>query len=153
MAETDRKPKIYPLAWLLMALVALFCLHRWLPLGTLIPAPFNRLGWVLTIPGLAMVLYSGATFIKVKTGLLPFTTATQLVTGGFYRFTRNPMYLGMVAFLLGLAIFLGTIVAFLPVVIFGWIIDRQFIRNEEKFLIEAFGDEYQNYMQRVRRWI
>ncbi len=122
-----------------MALVAMFCLDHWWPVSSLLNEPFNWLGLLLTIPGLAMVLHSGAGFLRMKTGLLPFSEATRLVTGGLYQVTRNPMYLGMVAFLLGLAMILGSVSPWIPVFIFAWVIDRQIIRNEEKFLTEAFG--------------
>jgi protein-S-isoprenylcysteine O-methyltransferase Ste14 len=153
VTDSFKKPRIFPLAWLVIALIALFCLHRWLPIATWIPTPFNRAGIVLTVPGLAIILYSGASFLKAKTGLLPFSQPTQLVTDGLYRFTRNPMYLGMVMLLLGLAVWLGSLSAFFPVVLFAWIIDHQFIRNEELFLLEVFGDEYRAYQRKVRRWI
>lgn len=153
MSEPFRKPRIYPLAWFALGLTAMICLDRWLPVVTLIPQPSNWFGLVLTVPGLAVVLHSGAVFLKARTGLLPFSEATRLVTGGPYRYTRNPMYLGMVTFLAGFAVILGSVSAFVPVILFAWIIDRQFIQNEEKFLLAEFGTEYREYMLKVRRWI
>ena len=153
MSSSFSTPKIYPLAWLVIAMMLMWALDRWLPLMTIAPAPVHWLGMLLLIPGAALVLYCGIGFIKVKTGLLPFTAATQLVTGGFYRITRNPMYLGMVVFLTGVAILLGSLSPLAGTIGFAWVIDRQFIRNEEVFLTHAFGDEYVDYMTRVRRWI
>ena len=153
MPESFKKPRIYPLVWLFLALVAVFALHRWFPVATLIPEPFNRLGLIFTVPGLALLLHAGASFIRAKTGLLPFSDATHLVTDGLYRFSRNPMYLGMAMFLLGVAVILGSLSVYAPVIVFIRIIDRQFIRNEEIFLEETFGEEYMAYTQKVRRWI
>jgi protein-S-isoprenylcysteine O-methyltransferase Ste14 len=153
MPEQVHKPRLYPLAWLLIALFAIFALDRWLPLTELIPAPFHWLGMIFIIPGVLILLYSGASFIKAKSGLLPFSEATTLVTGGLYRYTRNPMYLGMVLFLLGVALYLGSLSVLIPVAAFGWIIDRQFIKNEEIFLAGIFGDEFKEYKKRVRRWV
>jgi protein-S-isoprenylcysteine O-methyltransferase Ste14 len=153
MAETFHKPRLYPLVWLLIALLAMFLLDHWLPITGLLPAPFHWLGLIILLPGIIILLQSGASFLKAKTGLLPFSEATKLVTGGLYRFSRNPMYLGMVLFLLGLALFLGSLSALIPVAVFAWIIDRQFIRNEERFLQDIFGEEYLAYRKRVRRWI
>lgn len=152
MSETFNKPRILPLAWLILALIAGFALHRYCPIVTLIPGPFHWAGLAFTVPGLALLLHAGVSFIKAKTGLLPFSDATSLVTDDFYRFSRNPMYLGMVLLLFGVATVLGSLSALFPVVAFAWIIDRQFIRNEEAFLLEKFGEEYQAYMRRVRRW-
>lgn len=153
VTDPINKPRCYPLAWLLIALIAAFALDRYLPLVELIPAPFHWTGLVLMIPGTLILLHAGASFVGAKTGLLPFSEATTLVTDGLYRFTRNPMYLGMVLFLLGFAVFLGSLSAFLPVGAFAWVIDRQFIRNEEIFLTGIFGDEFREYMKRVRRWL
>lgn len=153
MTDPIKKPKMYPLAWLLIALLSMFALHYWLPLANLFPPPWHWLGLVFIIPGILILLHSGLSFIRAKTGLLPFSEATSLVTNGLYRFTRNPMYLGMVLFLLGVAIFLGSLSALSPVIIYSWIIDRQFIRAEEQFLQEIFGEEYLTYLRRVRRWI
>ena len=144
---------MYPLAWLLVALLSMFALHHWLPLANLIPPPWRQSGVVLIIPSILILLYSGLSFIKAKTAMLPFSGATALVTDGLYRFTRNPMYLGMVLFLLGVAILLGSLRALVPVIAYIWIIDRQFIRNEELFLQGIFGKEYLAYRKRVRRWI
>ena len=153
MTNPIKKPKMYPLAWLLIALLSMFALHHWLPIANLLPPPWHWLGLVLIIPGVVILLHSGLSFIRAKTGLLPFSDATSLVTNGLYRFTRNPMYLGMVLFLLGVALLLGSLSALAPVIAYTWIIDRQFIRNEELFLQEIFGEEYLAYMRRVRRWI
>jgi protein-S-isoprenylcysteine O-methyltransferase Ste14 len=141
------------MVWLSLALIAVYVLDRWWPVTRLVSPPFHWAGLVFAIPGLLVVLHSGASFIRAKTGLLPFSAATVLVTGGLFRFSRNPMYLGMVFILLGVALFLGSLSALAPVVIYVWIIDRQFIRNEELFLQEIFGDEYRAYMQSVRRWL
>jgi protein-S-isoprenylcysteine O-methyltransferase Ste14 len=153
MVETNKNPRTYPLAWFALAGVAMFCLDHWFPIAVLLTDPWRWLGLALTVPGLALVLHSGAAFLRAGTGLLPFSEATRLVTGGLYRFTRNPMYLGMAVFLVGLAMILGSASPFVPAVIFVGIIDRQFIRNEEAFLVGTFGAEYRDYMQRVRRWL
>jgi len=153
MSESAHKPRLYPLVWLLITLLAMYVLDRWLPVAGLLPQPFHRLGLVFMVPGILIVLHSGASFLKAKTGLLPFSEATTLVTGGLFRYTRNPMYLGMVLFPLGVALYLGSLSALIPVAAYTWIIDRLFIRNEEVFLTETFGDEFEEYMKRVRRWI
>ena len=79
--------------------------------------------------------------------------ASQLVTDGFFKITRNPMYLGMLLFLLGLSIYNGLIVGlvFLPLFV-GYITYFQII-PEESAMIEIFGEDYKAYMKKVRRWI
>ena len=152
MSESFIKPRMLPLAWLTLALIAAFVLHRCCPIVTLVPGPFHWAGLAFTIPGLALLLHSGVSFIKAKTGLLPFSDASSLVTNDLYRFSRNPMYLGMVLLLFGVSVLLGSLSTLFPVIAFAWIIDRQFIQNEEIFLLEKFGEKYEVYLQQVRRW-
>jgi protein-S-isoprenylcysteine O-methyltransferase Ste14 len=75
------------------------------------------------------------------------------VTGGLYRYTRNPMYLGMVSVLIGAALLFGTLSAWLPIPVFVWIIHNNFIRVEERFLEGIFGGQYLQYKNKVRRWL
>jgi protein-S-isoprenylcysteine O-methyltransferase Ste14 len=152
-SQPYNKPRILPLAWLALAFMATAALHRWCPVVTLVPNPLHWIGLIFIIPGLALLLHSGLSFIRAKTGLVPFSKASSLVTHGFFRFSRNPMYLGMVILLLGTAIYLGSVGAFPPLIVFAWIIDHQFIRNEEIFLAQTFGEDYRAYMRQVRRWI
>jgi protein-S-isoprenylcysteine O-methyltransferase Ste14 len=76
-----------------------------------------------------------------------------LITYGLYRFTRNPMYLGLMLIVLGVAILQGSLAAFLPLPVFAWILQTRFVRGEERFLESLFGAEYLDYKSTVRRWI
>ena len=71
MPDSGSKLKMYPLAWLLLALLAIFMLDRWLPIIGLIPKPFGWAGLIFIIPGILIVFHSGASSIDAKTGLLP----------------------------------------------------------------------------------
>lgn len=79
--------------------------------------------------------------------------AAQLVTSGVYRYTRNPMYLGMALALLGWAVFRGSVLAFLPMVVFPIYLTHFQIVPEEEVLLSKFGDAFQRYQQQVRRWL
>ena len=72
---------------------------------------------------------------------------------GPYRFTRNPMYLGMTTALTGVAILLGTLTPFLLIPLFAAWIDFRFISREETMLVGTFGEEYERFRREVRRWI
>jgi protein-S-isoprenylcysteine O-methyltransferase Ste14 len=78
---------------------------------------------------------------------------TTLVTTGVYRYTRNPMYLGMALVLAGIAIYLAELTAFLMLALFVRFISRYQIQPEERILAEKFGDDFQEYMDRVGRWL
>ena len=128
-------------------------LHAFVPLGRLVQSPYRQGGLALLALGVGVVVSAAGLFRKVGTPLVPFEESTAVVTTGMFRFTRNPMYLGMIVGLLGVAILLGSVVAFLPIPVFAAIIHFQFIVHEEQFMEGLFGEEYLTYKRRVRRWI
>jgi len=148
-----KKPRIFPPIWLVFAIVSMAALDRWLPLAQLTPSFSSGFAWLLLLPGLAITLFAGNGFRRAKTGIVPFSRSTTLVTGGIYRYTRNPMYLGMVVFLAGLALKLGSVGAWIPIPVFIAIVQWQFIVNEEVFLTAIYGDTYRAYQEKVRRWL
>ena len=79
--------------------------------------------------------------------------ASALVTGGVYRITRNPMYVGMVFFLLAWAVYLSALLPLLGPILFVLYITRFQILPEERVLQRLFGEVYTQYMGRVRRWL
>jgi protein-S-isoprenylcysteine O-methyltransferase Ste14 len=113
------------------------------------------LALVLVLIGLYISIAGIVTFRRAKTTINPTkaSTASSLVTTGVYRFTRNPMYLGLLLILLGWAVFLFNPVAFLFVPIFVLYINRFQIKPEEQVLSSLFGAEYIAYKGHVRRWL
>ena len=79
--------------------------------------------------------------------------AQRLVVTGLYRFTRNPMYLGMTLVLLGTAITVGAFSSLFVPPVFMAVIEYRFIRPEEAMLREQFGEQFDSYCRNVRRWI
>ncbi|RKZ83311.1 MAG: isoprenylcysteine carboxylmethyltransferase family protein, partial [Gammaproteobacteria bacterium] len=77
----------------------------------------------------------------------------QLVTTGTYRFTRNPMYVGLLFLLIGWTILLGSLSPILMLPVFIWIITIEQIIPEEKILEQKFGQKYLDYKNAVNRWI
>jgi len=149
----ERKRKIVPPVYLLLTLLAMAAMHFFLPIVRVIAAPYTQLGWVFVAVGVGIAAVAAGAFRRAGTPVIPFEPSTALVTGGLYRFTRNPMYLGMVLLLIGVAILLGSLTAFLPVPVFAWIIQKWFIEGEERFLEEIFGENYLAFKRNVRRWL
>ncbi len=110
---------------------------------------------LICIFGIAIDLISVGLFAQKKTTVSPFSPnkTANLVTSGLYQFTRNPMYLGMVFILTGLGVWLGNFAAFLMVPCFIGYITKLQIIPEEEILLEKFGEDFGEYMLRVRRWI
>lgn len=155
MTETTnyKKPRIVPVAWLAIAAGLMIFLDYAMPLLHVTPGLADVPLWLLLGPGSILLFWSALKFARAKTGVMPFSDSTKLITTGIYRFTRNPMYLGMSLVLAGGALKLGSLGAWIPVPLFMLVIHHQFIRNEEIFLTGIYGEEYREYMRRVRRWI
>jgi len=123
------------------------------PAPAVLYAPYTYLGAIIIGFGLAIAFWSRALFLKGKTTLSPYEMPTALVTGGPFRISRNPMYLGMESILLGAAVLMGTLAAFASPALFVIIIGTLFIPNEEKKLERIFGEKYRKYKKKVRRWL
>jgi len=149
----ERKRKIIPPVYLFFTLAFMWLLQRYYPVVQFIEEPLAYAGVIPVLFGIMMSAISAGMFVKTQTGLEPFEEATTLVTGGFYRITRNPMYLGMFMMLFGVAFLLGSISALLPMLLFALIIRNNFVLGEERFLEAAFGQSYLDYKSEVRRWI
>lgn len=148
-----RQIKVYPPLLTLLLILAMVALHYAMPQPRLISPPSNSLGLVLIASGVWMNLWSAKLFRMNKTTIDPRGNATHLAQEGLYRISRNPMYLGMLITLLGVSIFLGSLLSFLAAPLFVWIVTVRFINREEQALLDRFGDEYIRYKARVRRWI
>lgn len=112
----------------------------------------NTIGWIAFVAGAAIMLTAIGLFRKAKTNPEPWKPSTALVTDGVYRWTRNPMYLGMALVYLGIAFLcdsLMALVTFVPV--FFWI-TREVIEREEAYMTAKFGDEYRAYRESTGRW-
>ena len=105
------------------------------------------------VAGVTLVLTGMLTFRAAQTAILPSRAASRIVTGGPYRFTRNPMYVGLTAAYVGTTLLIGTLwpIVLLPIVLS--LLVRLVIRREEAYLLSAFRDEYATYAARVRRWL
>jgi len=121
------------------------------------PAPWTlvlRLVGGLTVIG--GILFVGSAFSqmrKEKTPVDPRETVNALVTGGPYRFTRNPIYLGFFLIYLGFTLLAGTLWGLITSPFLIWTITQAVIHAEEIYLDEKFGEQYKQYRSQVRQWI
>jgi protein-S-isoprenylcysteine O-methyltransferase Ste14 len=151
--ETPHQKKPLPPVYFFALLGAIGALHLWLPLKGLIPAPWNLLGVVPILVGAALNVAADTLFKKHKTTVKPFKDSNALVTTGVYRWTRNPMYLGLVLILSGVACLAGSLSAFLPPAAFAILMDKAFIKTEEEMLSARFPEQWQQYRSCARRWV
>ncbi len=110
-------------------------------------------GALLSVAGAVMMLAAAGLFRRLGTNVRPSRPTSLIATTGPYRWTRNPMYLGMALIYVGLAIGFDGPIAFvlLPFVLI--VIQTQVIAREERYLEAKFGDDYRRYKAKVRRWL
>jgi protein-S-isoprenylcysteine O-methyltransferase Ste14 len=119
-----------------------------------IPADLSSmpLALLLSLAGGGLVLWAWRHFLRERTTLIPTGQPSALVVGGPYRFTRNPMYLGIALALAGLAFYLGALPYLLAPLGFFFIVKHVFVPYEEKRLEEAFGEDYRRLLETTPRW-
>lgn len=126
-------------------------------LPVLVLSPTVRVGTALALAtvGASFDMAGLLAFRRAKTTVNPMTPqrSRSVVSTGVYRFTRNPMYLGLVFFLLAWAVYLVSAWALLGVPVFMAYITRFQIQPEERVLAARFGKSYTDYCARVRRWL
>jgi len=144
---------IYPPVWLLIGLIAIFTLNERWPVLRFTSLAGQLAGGLIILVGLVLLVMANGLFVRAGTNVIPFREVSSLVTRGIYRYTRNPMYLGMALVLLGCAVTVGAASALAVPVLFMVIIELRFIRPEERMLQGLFPQEYPAYCARVRRWI
>jgi protein-S-isoprenylcysteine O-methyltransferase Ste14 len=113
------------------------------------------LGLTLACIGQAISVSGMVAFRRARTTINPVkpSAASSLVTSGVYRFTRNPMYVGLLLTLAGWAVYRGNVLAFIALPAFAWYITKFQIKPEERVLVSLFGEHFAEYMSRVRRWV
>jgi protein-S-isoprenylcysteine O-methyltransferase Ste14 len=148
----NQKP-IQPPSYLLISIFVIAALFFIFPEPVLIPSPWNLLGLFPLGFGVWINLSADRAFQQEKTTVKPLEDPTTLITHGAFALSRNPMYLGFVAILLGIALLIRTVHPYLVVIIFAVFMDRKFIRIEEMNLERKFGSAWEAYKSKVRRWI
>jgi protein-S-isoprenylcysteine O-methyltransferase Ste14 len=145
-----------PIAWALAVLTALAL--QWLMPMPFMPftpaaAPAGWVGGAVFAIALALAAWAIATLTRAGSNVPTSMPSTTIVDAGPYRFTRNPIYLGMIVGLIGLAIAfdcLWLLVALMP---FALVIRYGVVAREEAYLERKFGDVYRRYRSHVRRWL
>lgn len=150
-----RRParRLFPPVYFILFNALLIVLDRLVPLALLVPDPWHLLGWVPITLGSTLAFLGVWQFRRHHTTLKPFHRSNALVTRGVYRLSRNPMYLGMVTAMVGVACIAGSASVWVVPPLFALTLWWRFIRPEEAMLCERFGQAYAAYRETVRRWI
>lgn len=110
---------------------------------------------LLILLALSIAFIAVYSFKKHQTTVNPTKpeATSKIVHTGIYSFSRNPMYLAMLIFLIAISLLCENSLAFLPILLFIWFITIYQIKPEERTLKTHFGEEYNHYLLSVRRWI
>ena len=145
--------RVLPPIYLLVSLLVMTVAHALAPGPRVILPPWSYAGGGLVLAGLVLNAVSAGLFAHHHTAIKPFQESTALVTRGPFRYSRNPMYLGMLLVLMGVGVLFGTVTPFLVLPFFAIAMTRIFISAEERSLAERFGRVYLDYQHKVRRWL
>ena len=142
-----------PLAWALAVIAGLVL--DWLAPLPFLPEdwPAGLLGAVVFVLALALAIWAIDTMTRAGTNVPTNRPTTAIVESGPYRFTRNPIYLGMFGGLIGLGIAFDNPWLLLMLALFALVIRYGVVAREEAYLERMFGDAYRGYRRRVRRWL
>jgi protein-S-isoprenylcysteine O-methyltransferase Ste14 len=152
-AETDHAGVVVrpPLLYGGVILFVLFL--RWFWPLPMFSHPTNLwIGGVLLVLGVAIVATGRRAMKSGGTNVDPYKPSTAIVQSGLFRFTRNPLYLGLTLLYLGLTIMFNTWWGFVLLVPVVLIMHWGVVRREEVYLERKFGDSYRGYRSRVRRY-
>jgi len=144
---------INPPFFLLLSLLLTLILKWITPEASLVFPPWNLLGLLPLGLGISFNLLADRKFHTRQTTVKPEELSSCLITDGVFRYSRNPMYLGMVLVLLGFSILLYSWISFLVLPGFTALIHYRFIFPEEENLKEQFGEDWLAYQQKVPRWL
>ena len=139
-------PPVILLASIVLQIILLFSFPISVDLSSL-------LGLILILSGISLVFVSIRFMRKMKTTFIPDGTPEVLISSGPFKFSRNPIYLGMLTVLVGAAFLMSSLSAIIIAFVFGIIINFTWIAHEEKKLHELFSEDWENYSSKVRRWI
>ena len=135
--------------------------------GLILGGIVSYFDWVLILPGALAVLLANLLILlgisviaiaylqmrKAKTNIEPWKPTTKIIDTGFYKYSRNPIYVAMILIYLGVTFLFNSVwfLLFLPLCVS--VIHFGVILREEKYLETKFGEDYLEYKNRVRRWI
>ena len=143
----------WPPIWLLI-----FMAIAWLQAQVWNPLAYENgyttfIGRGAIVFGIILMGVSFVMFQKHRTSVVPKRTPNSIITSGPYKYSRNPIYVADAIVLIGYVLTLGSVISFVLVPAFAWVIRKRFINGEEVGIRAEFGQAYDDYCQQTRRWL
>jgi len=123
------------------------------PLPIFDPHPPKWIGGAVALLSAALAKWGEKTMRRAGTNIKPSQPTTAIVQDGPFRFSRNPLYVSLTLFYIGVALIFNTLIPLLLLPLLLAVVHFGIIRREERYLEARFGDQYRQYCARVRRWI
>ncbi len=143
---------LFPPFYFYFSFILSFVLFFIFPGSKIIVFPFNLIGGLAIIFGYYIMKNSCNIFLRKQTSFF-LKTPSEFIQIGFYKISRNPMYLGMLICLFGQVILMGNLVPFIGPLFFFLCIHYLCIPPEEVIMEKTFGFSYLQYKRKVRRWL
>jgi protein-S-isoprenylcysteine O-methyltransferase Ste14 len=155
MADDQDSPgvRVPPPLLYLLPLASGLLIDRSLYIRSLPRRVARIIGWPLVGCGVALSGWAIRTMRNAETTMRPDKPVSNLIQDGPFRYTRNPLYLSDAMIYSGIAVLRNSLwsILLLPVAMF--VIEREVMGREERYLERTFGEEYLDYKRRVRRWV
>jgi protein-S-isoprenylcysteine O-methyltransferase Ste14 len=142
--------RLSPLVYLLVAILLTAALHLLLPFRELIPPPWRLAGLLPLLVGILLNVLAHRSLKRHATTVKPFAVPNALVTEGVYGVSCDPMDLGIILIIAGIAVLLESLATWLILPLFAVLLDASFIRIEESMLEGAFGEAYRRQRKQAR---
>jgi protein-S-isoprenylcysteine O-methyltransferase Ste14 len=136
-----------------MSVGMMMLLHIEMPIAQVLPQPVNWVGLVMIVAGLGIANWHARLFRRIGANINTFGEPGMLITEGLFRRTRNPMYLGMVVSLVGVACILGSVSPIVGPIGFFVLANFWYIPLEERAMALKFGNDYLEYQRSAPRWL
>ncbi len=147
-----KKELINPMFFVFISALLIIVFYFTLPEYDLIPYPYNLIGILIALFGFSIMGKTRKLFSKHKTPIM-IKESSVLMKEGTFSWTRNPMYFGMFVLLCGFGMCFRNLFSIITPFLFILIVAMIYVPREEKILHDVFGEEYEEYRKKVRRWI
>ena len=151
--EKGAAVKLPPPLIFLIIILATYGVHHFWPIGIGGSSVLKFIGVVAVVLGFSVVILASRSFKHAETNIEPWKPTTRIISTGFYRYSRNPIYVAFCLVQIGLGIIFNSFWILIGFVVSAALVYYIAIKKEETYLEIKFGEDYLRYRKKVRRWL